>query len=53
MPNDGGYGRLRAQGREQRVHRYVYEQVVGPIPGGLVIDHLCRVKLCVRPEDHR
>lgn len=30
-------------------HRVVYEALVGPIPQKLVIDHLCRVKLCVNP----
>jgi hypothetical protein len=27
-----------------------YEHHVGPIPDGLVIDHLCRVHNCVNPE---
>lgn len=26
-----------------------YEMLVGPIPKGLVIDHLCRVRNCVNP----
>lgn len=30
-------------------HRFVYEQFVGPIPEGLQLDHLCRVKECVNP----
>lgn len=30
-------------------HRYFYEQFVGPIPTGLVIDHLCRNGLCINP----
>ena len=39
------YGRLR--GKKMRlVHRVVYEWVHGPIPEGLVIDHLCRNGLC-------
>ncbi len=32
------------------VHRYVYELLVGPIPDGFDIDHLCRVRNCVNPE---
>ena len=31
-------------------HRLVYEFLVGPIPEGLVIDHLCRNSRCVRPD---
>ena len=32
------------------VHRVSYEHHKGPIPEGLTIDHLCRVKLCVNPD---
>lgn len=31
-------------------HRRAYELTVGPIPEGLVIDHLCRTPCCVRPD---
>jgi len=27
----------------------MYEALIGPIPEGLVIDHLCRVRNCVNP----
>lgn len=30
-------------------HRAMYEAVIGPIPEGLVIDHLCRVRHCINP----
>lgn len=38
--------------RKKRVpaHRWSYEHFVGPIPEGLVLDHLCRVRHCVNPE---
>lgn len=32
------------------MHRVSYESVKGPIPEGLVIDHLCRQRSCVRPD---
>lgn len=31
-------------------HRVAYELLVGPIPDGMVLDHLCRNTLCVNPE---
>lgn len=52
--DSGGYGQLstrqNGQRRRVRVHRFVYETLVGPIPDGLVIDHLCGVHLCCRPS---
>jgi hypothetical protein len=43
-----GYGRL-LYGRwlDAEAHRFSYELFVGPIPAGLVIDHLCRTPACV------
>lgn len=50
-PNQGtGYGRLNiGQGRTRLAHRIAYELLVGPVPVGLTIDHLCRNRLCVNP----
>lgn len=51
--NRDGYGVIRVGGRSGRsllAHRVAYEMSVGTIPGGLVIDHLCRVRHCVRPD---
>jgi hypothetical protein len=46
-----GYGQLKAPGNTTvRAHRWVYEQLVGPIPDGLQLDHLCRVIICVNPD---
>ncbi len=46
-----GYGAfaLDANHRGYRAHRYAYEQMVAPIPAGLQLDHLCRVRACVNP----
>lgn len=45
-----GYGLVTMNGRSVSVHRAYYREYVGPIPTGLVLDHLCRVKLCVNPD---
>lgn len=44
-----GYGKSSAEGRSVRTHRYVYQALVGPIPDGLTIDHLCRNRRCCNP----
>jgi len=44
-----GYGVVSIAGRLRRAHRVVYEALVGPIPAGLEIDHLCRNRACVNP----
>lgn len=45
-----GYGAAWRNGRQVPAHRAYYEQHRGPIPAGLVIDHLCRTPLCVNPD---
>jgi hypothetical protein len=47
---DRGYGRIYLDGSAQRVHRVMWELKHGPIPDGLTIDHLCRVRNCVNTE---
>jgi len=45
-----GYGSIQgADGKTQRAHRLAYEIFIGPVPPGLHIDHLCRVRRCVNP----
>jgi len=46
----GGYGQIRVDGRLQYVHRVAYERLVGEIPDGLFLDHLCRNRVCVNPD---
>lgn len=45
-----GYGTYWLGGRSQLVHRLAFEALTGPIPDGLTIDHLCRVKRCINPD---
>lgn len=44
-----GYSAVKWEGRKRRAHRVTYELLVGPIPAGLTLDHLCRRPLCVNP----
>ena len=56
MPGEGsllrsGYRKIWVRvdgvGKQLYAHRWAWEQVNGPIPEGLVIDHLCRNRECV------
>jgi hypothetical protein len=49
-PTYNGYGMFVVQNKNKRAHRVAYELCVGPIPPGLVLDHLCRNPSCVRPD---
>ena len=42
-----GYGTLRVKGRMEGAHRFAWMKANGPIPEGLVVDHLCHVRRCV------
>lgn len=45
-----GYGQFAVRGRKIYAHRYMYDLLVAPIPSGMQLDHLCRVRRCVRPD---
>lgn len=58
-----GYGSFSQGGRTTSAHRLAYELTVGPVPAGLVLDHLCHNadsgcpggrtcahRSCVRPD---
>lgn len=32
-----------------RAHKVIYEMLIGPVPKGLELDHLCRTRACVNP----
>ncbi len=44
-----GYGVFSFRGRPWLVHRWTYIHLVGPIPDGKEIDHLCRNRACCNP----
>lgn len=60
---DGGYGQFGTKG-ERLAHRIAYGYLVGPIPDGLVLDHLCHTndpdcpggecehRRCCNPQHH-
>ena len=49
-PDAYGYGIAHLGGKDIKAHRLVYELLVGPIPDGLVTDHLCLNRICVNPD---
>lgn len=53
----GGYGSFALsrselapdQRRHVEAHRIAYQLLIGPVPDGLQLDHLCRNQMCVNP----
>lgn len=48
--NSKGYGSFGYAGKVQSTHRLAYELLIGPIPDGLHLDHLCRNRKCCNPD---
>lgn len=44
------YGRVRWEGSAALAHKVIWELLVGPVPEGLELDHLCRNPPCVNPD---
>lgn len=51
--SQSGYGQMNVGGESKRAHRVAWELYCGPIPPGMVIDHICRQTLCVNPDHLR
>lgn len=43
-----GYGQVRFE-KLWYTHIFAYTQMIGPVPSGLVLDHLCRTPDCFNP----
>src|SRR5690606_27097996 len=48
-----GCGRIWRDGRLIYAHRATYELYVGSIPPGMLLDHTCHIRNCVRPDHLR
>lgn len=48
-----GYGSIWVNGKARKAHRYAWERERGPIPQGMVIDHICWNRPCVKIEHLR
>ena len=46
----GGYPRMNLDGQTVAVHRVVFTQFFGYVPGRKQIDHTCRTRRCVAPH---
>ena len=51
--NKRGYGAIWDGKRMAMAHRFAWEREHGPIPEGMVIDHVCHTPACVRLEHLR
>jgi len=47
--NRHGYGMVWRGGHKIHAHRFFFQELVGPIPDGFDVDHLCRNRRCVNP----
>ena len=49
--NTNGYGVVwdPAKQKQCKAHRVAYEELIGPIPDELPLDHLCRNRSCINP----
>ena len=45
-----GYGKMKRGNKSVIAHRFYFEKAHSPIPEGLELDHLCRVRSCINPD---
>ncbi len=46
----GGYGTVSIKNKSHWVHKYFYENLVGEVPKGMELDHLCKNRICCNPD---
>lgn len=46
---DDSYGQATVAGSNLKVHRFVYETLVGAVPQGHILHHDCETKRCCNP----
>jgi hypothetical protein len=46
----GRYGSFKVNGKQVKAHRWIYEQMRGPIQEGMVVCHSCDNAKCVNPN---
>jgi hypothetical protein len=44
------YAKVQRGGKTRTGHKWFWEQKNGPVPEGLDLDHLCKVRHCVNPD---
>lgn len=49
----GGYGKASMNSKQVVAHRISYELAGNVIPDGMMLDHICHNRLCVRPDHLR
>lgn len=50
VASGGDYGCVYVNGKMLNAHKVFYEEVYGPVPDGLELDHKCKHTRCVNPE---
>ena len=51
--DSNGYGAISYQGKRLAAHRVAWERLNGPIPTGMVLDHVCWTRRCVKVSHMR